>query len=103
MLFIVWCVVNCMTKQNQIIFIRHTYYTYFVPKLLHFLWLGINLFPDVTACSLNDPLDAFAGDKFNEANTAASTETDSFELQLEELGADDGGSNFNDNLQHKIE
>lgn len=58
----------------------------------------MNLFPAVTACNLKEPLDALAGDKFNEARTAASTETDSFELQLDELGADVGGSNFNDNL-----
>lgn len=73
--------------------------TYFVPKLLHLRWPGTNLLADVIACNLKEPLDALAGDKFNEAKAAASTETDSLELQLEELGADEGGSNLSDNLK----
>lgn len=56
----------------------------------------------MTACSLKDPVDALAGDKFSDAMAAASAETDSFELQLDELGAADGGSNFTESLQNSI-
>lgn len=73
--------------------------SYLVPKLRHFRCPGINLVPEVTACSLNEPLEALAGDRLSEAMAAASTMTDSFELQLLELGTGDGGSNFNDNLK----
>lgn len=58
----------------------------------------MNLLPDVTACKRSDPLEAFAGDKLSDAIAAASATTDSFELQLDELGAEEGGSNFKDNL-----
>lgn len=73
--------------------------TYFVPKLRHFLWPGMNLLPDVTAYNLREPVDALAGDKFSDAIATGSTVTDSFELQLEELGGGEGGSSFNDNLK----
>lgn len=53
----------------------------------------------MTAWSLRDPVDAFAGDKFRDAIATASAATDSFELQLEELGPFEGGSSFKDNLQ----
>lgn len=58
----------------------------------------MNFVPDVTACSLKEPVDDFAGDRFSEATVVTSAATDSLELQLEELGAADGGSNFKDNL-----
>lgn len=77
--------------------------TYFVPKLRHFRCPGINLLPVVTAWRRRDPLEAFAGDRFSDAIAAASAITDSFELQLEELGAGDGGSNFRESLKRKIE
>lgn len=55
---------------------------------------------DVTACSLSEPVDALAGERFNDAIPAISAATDSLELQLEELGAVDNGSNFKDNLKN---
>lgn len=58
----------------------------------------MNLVPEVTAWSLREPLEALAGDKLSEAMAPASMITDSFELQLDELGTGDGGSSFNDNL-----
>lgn len=78
-------------------------FTYFVPKLLHFRCPGIYLAPAVTACSLKEPLEAFAGDRFKDAIAAASIVsplTDSFELQVEELGAGEGGSNLSESLQN---
>lgn len=49
-----------------------------------------------------DP-DDLAGDRLSEASAAGSMwqdgVTDSFELHEEELGTDDGGSNFKDFLQ----
>lgn len=77
-------------------------YSYFVPKLRHFLCPGMNLLFAVTVLKRNDPLDAFAGDKFNDAIATGSATTDSLELQLDELGTDEGGSNFNDNLTRKF-
>lgn len=62
----------------------------------------MNLLLDVAAWSLSEPAEAFAGDRFSEAIAAASAATDSLELQLEELGAADVGSSFNDNLKHKV-
>lgn len=53
-----------------------------------------------------EPQVVLAGDKFNEAKAEASTLhcciTDSFELHDDELGTDDGGSNFKDFLSGKI-
>lgn len=60
----------------------------------------MNFVPAVTACNRNEPLDAFAGDKFREAIALLSI-TDSLELQLDELGGGDGGSKRNDNLESK--
>lgn len=62
----------------------------------------MNFDPEVTAvCKRSDPLDDLAGERFNEARVFGSNillDTDSFELQLEELGAGEGGSSFRDNL-----
>lgn len=46
-------------------------------------------------------MDVLAGERFNDAIAAISAATDSLELQLEELGAADAGSNFKDNLHIK--
>ena len=73
--------------------------THFVPKLRHFRCPGINLFVDVAACNRKEPPEALAGERFNDAMAAASTTTDSLELQLEEVGGGDGGSSFKDNLK----
>lgn len=65
--------------------------TYFVPRLRHLRCVGTNLEP---AARRSEPDDnPLAGDKLSEATASL---TDSFEL--DELGAGDGGSNFNDNL-----
>lgn len=62
----------------------------------------MNLLFELAAWSLSEPVEAFAGDKFKDAMAVISGPTDSFELQLEELGAADGGSNFKDNLQQNL-
>lgn len=62
------------------------------------------LLADVTACNLKDPLEAFAGERFKDAIAAASIVpplTDSLELHVEQLGAGDGGSSFNESLFRK--
>ena len=75
-----------------------TTFTYFVPRLRHLRCPGLYLVVVVAAESLSDPLETFAGDKFSDAMAVPSAITDSFELQLDELGIGDGGSNRSDNL-----
>lgn len=62
----------------------------------------MNFEPAVTAvCNRNEPLDDLAGERLSDARVVGSSmllETDSLELQLDELGAGDGGSNLSDNL-----
>lgn len=74
--------------------------TYFVPKLRHFRCPGTNLPVALTAaCKRSEPAQPgpLAGDKFSEATVAAASVTDS--LELEEEGAGEGGSNFNESLK----
>lgn len=77
--------------------------SYLVPKLLDFRWPGTNLLG--AADSLREP-EHLAGERFSDtaeprptaaAAAAAGSLTDS--LELDELGAGDGGSSFNDNLK----
>lgn len=56
---------------------------------------------DVTACRRKEPLEALAGDRFREAMAATSAMTDSLELQLDVLGAGEGGSSFKESLGNK--
>lgn len=56
----------------------------------------MNFDPDVDGI-LRDPR-VLAGDRFKHAMPDMSTLNDSFELQDEELGTDDNGSNINDFL-----
>lgn len=47
----------------------------------------------MAACNLNDPVENLAGERFSEAIIAGFTETDSSELQFDELGKGETGSN----------
>lgn len=62
----------------------------------------MNLLPAVTACNLKEPDEALAGDRLSEAIAAASATIDSLELQLEELGGGETGSNLRDSLKMRI-
>lgn len=75
-------------------------FTYFVPRLLDFLWPGTNL---LGAEDRRKEPEHRAGDKFRDtaeprpAVGGTGSLTDS--LELDELGAGEGGSNFRDNLK----
>lgn len=79
--------------------------THLEPRLRHFRWPGINFVAEAAVKRIEPHV--LAGDKFNEANADASTLhcciTDSFELHDDELGTDDGGSNFKDFLTKRNE
>lgn len=47
----------------------------------------------MTACNLNEPVEYLAGDRFKEAIIAGFITTDSSELQFDELGKGEAGSN----------